>query len=406
MEHIRQNPLDAAFVQDPYPFYERARALGDIVWWDEYGLPIAVSHAAVNALLKDRRLGREIPQGDRRPVPPHLEAFFGVEAHSMLELEPPAHTRLRGNVLRAFTSARIQSMAPEIAQMADELISVFPVGSPFDLLAAFAEPLPVAVIAKLLGMPIEMAPSMREWSNRMVAMYQANRTRRIEEEANSAAAEFSDFVAQYIEERRQTPSDDLLTALIRAEEDGVRLSTEELITTVILLMNAGHEATVHAIGNGVTAILKSNTDRKILQPSFIADTVEEILRFDPPLHMFSRYVYEDCTLLGHRFSQGDEIACMLAAANRDPLLLPDPAVFDPTRPALQHLSFGAGIHFCVGAPLARLEMQIALPLLFARCPDVRLVGEPRYANTYHFHGFERLDVACNTLVTTVASSST
>ncbi|NRB00213.1 MAG: cytochrome P450 [Rhodobacteraceae bacterium] len=404
MERVSQNPQAPDFVQDPYPFYEHARALGEIVWWEEYNLPIAVSAKAVSAILKDRRMGRA-PISPNEP-PPHLKDFYAVEAHSMLELEPPTHTRLRGNVLRAFTSARVQAMAPEIAQIADDLIARFPKTGSFDLLEYYAEPLPVTVIAKLLGMPVERGNDMRRWSNQMVAMYQASRTRADEEAANTAAAEFSAFVREYIALRRNCPSDDLLTALIRAEEAGTRLSTDELVTTVILLMNAGHEATVHAIGNGVTTLLKLGTDRKALNPSFLAATVEELLRYDPPLHMFTRYVYEDFDVCGHHFSRGDQIACMLAAANRDPANYADPAVFDPTRPAMPNASFGAGIHFCVGAPLARLEMQVALPLLFARCPNLNLARDPKYSNTYHFHGLDQLTVSCATPTKAATVSST
>ena len=393
MEHVTQPPTQDSFLQDPYPFYERVRALGDIVWWEDYDLPVAVSHAAVTAVLKDRRLGREVPAEQRTSPPPHLIPFYAVEDNSMLELEPPRHTRLRGLVLRAFTSRRIQSMAPEISNIADDLIDGLPDG-PFDLLPSLARELPVVVIARLLGVPESMSSQLLSWSNAMVAMYQARRTPEIERRAGVAAHEFTEFLRGYVEERRSRPADDLITHLITAEEDGAHLSTDELISTAILLLNAGHEATVHTIGNGVRTILKTGMDLEALRPTWIEATVEEILRYDPPLHMFTRYVYEPLDLFGHRFKRGDQIGALLAAANRDPDIWADAGTFDPTRPPKTHLSFGAGIHFCLGAPLARLELQIALPLLFARCPDLRLVEPPRYGNLYHFHGLERLMVAC------------
>jgi cytochrome P450 len=390
LPRLSQAPTDPAFVQSPYAFYDRARAMGDLVLWEEYGLPMAVSHRAVSALLKDRRLGRE-PVAPPA-VPDHLAPFYTVEAHSMLELEPPRHTRLRALVLRAFTSRRIKALAPEIEALCHDLIDGFP-EAPFDLLAAYAQRVPVIVIARLLGVPEEMSDRLLAWSNAMVAIYQARRTRAIEDAAALAATEFSDFMRGHVDARRRRPADDLITHLIAAEEEGTRLTTDELITTCILLLNAGHEATVHTIGNGVKALLENRTPPDALAPHRVECTVEEILRHDPPLHLFTRHVYEEAEVFGHRFRRGDQVGLLLGAANRDPDVWPDPARFDPARPVQTNLSFGAGLHFCVGAPLARLELQVALPILFTRLPGLHLAEEPVYANLYHFHGLERLIVA-------------
>jgi cytochrome P450 len=389
MKTLVQSPTDPAFVQDPYPFYDRARAKVDLVVWEDYGLPMAVSHRAVSAVLKDRRLGREplVPP----PVAPHLAPFYAVEAHSMLELEPPRHTRLRGLVLRAFTSRRIRAMAPEVTALCHQLIDAFPEGG-LDLLPAYAQRVPVIVIARLLGVPEDISDRLLAWSNAMVGMYQARRTRAMEDAAATAAAEFSSFLRHYIDARRARPADDLISHLIAAEAEGERLSTDELISTCILLLNAGHEATVHTIGNGVKALLEARTPPDALAPDRIEATVEEILRFDPPLHLFTRHVYEEVEIFGHRLQRGDQVGCLLAAANRDPAVWTEPARFDPARPVTTNLAFGAGLHFCVGAPLARLELQIALPVLFARLPGLRLAAPPAYANLYHFHGLERLDI--------------
>lgn len=386
MQRFSQDPTDPAFVQDPYPFYERLRAAGDLAFWDDYALPCAVSHAAVQALLRDRRFGREVPAELAQPVPPHLAPFYAVEAHSMLELEPPRHTRLRGQVLRAFTSRRIAALGPEIAQLSHGLIDAFP-EEPFDLLPAFCQPLPVIVICRLLGVPDNMAPQFLAWSNAMVGMYQARRDRQMEDAAATAASEFSTFIADYAAERRRSPAGDLISELIAAEGD--RLSTEELVATCILLLNAGHEATVHTLGNGIKTLLETGTS---VTPDTAAPVTEEILRHDPPLHMFTRYAYEDVTLFGHDFRRGDQVALLLAAANRDPATWPEPARFDPARKQVASTSFGAGLHFCIGAPLARLELQTALPILFDRCPDLRPTRPPRYANLYHFHGLDALEV--------------
>ncbi|MEO0905166.1 MAG: cytochrome P450, partial [Pseudomonadota bacterium] len=198
---------------------------------------------------------------------------------------------------------------------------------------------------------------------------------------------FVDFMRGYIAKQRKTPTDDLISTLIAAEADGEKLSEDELITTCILLLNAGHEATVHTLGNGTKTLLEHGVT------DITEAVVEEVIRFDPPLHMFTRWVYEDVTLGDHSFKRGDQIACLLGSANRDPLAYDEPDIFDPSRKGPQNTSFGGGIHFCVGAPLARLETRIALEVLFARCPNLKLAGAPQYGDVYHFHGLERLMVS-------------
>ncbi|MEQ5868807.1 cytochrome P450 [Sagittula sp. NFXS13] len=388
MLRLSQSPTDPAFVQDPYPFYDRLRAGGDMAFWTEYDMPCAVSHRAVSSLLRDRRFGREIPPELAQPIPDHLVAFYSIESHSMLELEPPRHTRLRGLVTRAFTSRRVAALEPDIARRTHALIDALPEETA-DLIPTLCQPLPVEVICTLLGVPDSHARDLLRWSNAMVAIYQARRDRAVEDAASAAAAEFTAFLTDLIAHRRKRPTDDLLTHLIAAEEEGDRLSTEELIATVVLLLNAGHEATVHTLGNGLARLL---ADGHRVSPENAVQTVEEILRHDPPLHMFTRYAYEDVTVFDHSFKRGDQVALLLGAANRDPDLWPDPHRFDPTRTAQQNTSFGAGLHFCVGAPLARLELTTALPILFDRLPDLRLAKAPSYANLYHFHGLEALHV--------------
>lgn len=385
MQTLQQSPTDPKFVQNPYPFYASARATGDLFYWDNYQMPMACTAASVNAILRDRRFGRE--PIEPLDIPDHLTEFYAVEAHSMLELEPPRHTRLRGLVLRAFTSRRIKALAPEIDTLAHQLIDQFPKGD-FDLLPNFAQHLPVIIIARLLGVPEDMSDQLLKWSNAMVRMYIAGRSRADEDAANQAAKDFTAFLKGYIDARRSEPRDDLITHLIAAEEDGDRLSTDELITTCILTLNAGHEATVHTIGNGVKALL----ERGLNWPEDTDATVEEIMRFDPPLHMFTRYAYEEMEVFGHTFRPGDMVGLLLASANHDAKIWDTPEVFDPVRAVRPHAAFGGGLHFCVGAPLARLELQRALPVLFERCPNLSLVEPPRYADSYHFHGLERLMV--------------
>lgn len=253
------------------------------------------------------------------------------------------------------------------------------------------------MIARLLGVSEAAAPDLLGWSHAMVAMYQARRDRAVEDRANAAARDFADFLTREIARRRTDPGDDLLSHLIAAEAEGDRLSGPELIATAVLLLNAGHEATVHAIGNGVAAILGAGVDPAALfaGPEATAATVEEILRFDPPLHLFTRIAREEVEIFGHRFAPGDTVGCLLAAANRDPGRFAEPGRFAPERfrtaaRAPAQLAFGAGIHFCVGAPLARLELALALPALFARWPRIRLAAPLRFADRYHFRGLETL----------------
>ncbi|MEM9341939.1 MAG: cytochrome P450 [Pseudomonadota bacterium] len=388
MQAVRQSPTDPSFVQDPYPFYDRARALGDVVFWNDYNMPMATSHRAVMQVLKHRQMGRTplVPP----EVPDHLRPFYAIEDHSMLELEAPRHTRLRRLVLHAFTSRRVAALAPDIEQIAQTLLDAAPQDA-FDLLPVYAQRLPVIVIARLLGVPETMSDQLLGWSNAMVGMYQARRTRQMEDAAAAAATEFSTFLRKHIDERRTTPADDLITHLIAAEDDGDKLTPNEMIATCILLLNAGHEATVHTLGNGVKAILDHQA-----QAALNSDpdrTVEEILRYDPPLHLFTRHVYEDTEICGHPLKRGDEVGALLASANRDPLFAEDPNRFAPLRPASKHSAFGAGIHFCVGAPLARLELRVALKALFDRLPNLTLAERPSYANLYHFHGLACLKVS-------------
>jgi cytochrome P450 len=393
MQRLSQSPRDPAFIQDPYPFYDRARAAGPLFLWRDYGFPCAAGYDAVGSLLRDRRLGREPPAELRPPRPAHLADFHALDDISMLDREPPAHTRLRALVLRAFTSRRIAALGPEIAALAHDLLDAAD-GPQIDLLPAFAERLPVVVIARLLGVPEDMADRLLAWSHAMVAMYQARRDRAVEDAANAAARDFAAFLRGYVEARRADPRDDLITHLIAAEADGARLSTDELIATCVLLLNAGHEATVHAIGNGVRAILTAGADpaRLFAGPDATEATVEEILRFDPPLHLFTRIAREDLELHGVRLRRGDTVGCLLAAAGRDPARFPDPGRFAARPGAPAQLAFGAGIHFCVGAPLARLELATALPVLFARLPGLAFAEAPVFADRYHFRGLERLVV--------------
>jgi unspecific monooxygenase len=244
----------------------------------------------------------------------------------------------------------------------------------------------------MLGVPVEHVPQLLDWSHRMVAMYQFNPSRQTEDDAVAATIAFSAFLRTCIAARRTAPCDDILSLLLSAGEAGDRLTEDELVASAILLLNAGHEATVHAIGDAVAAILGARLDPTALfaTPEDTAAVIEELLRFDPPLHLFTRYALEPVEIAGARLARGDRIGLLIGSANRDPEVFTDPDRLEPARTPKPHLAFGAGIHFCIGAPLARLELQVALPILFRRLPELRLVEPIRYADRFHFHGLEAL----------------
>ncbi len=396
--HGSLDARDPAFFQDPYPAFEAIRAATPVFFWEQYGLWCFLDAGDVHALFRDKRFGREILHVATREelglaeVPERLLPWHEVDRLSMLDREPPVHTRLRTLVNRAFVSRQVEKLRPRIAALANELVDRFEANGEVDLIEAYATPIPVIVIAELLGVPTERAGDLLDWSHKMVAMYQFSRTRAVEDAAVAATEAFVAYLKEVIAERRRNPADDLVSTLIAAEEQGERLTQDELIATVILLLNAGHEATVHGIGNGVKAILESGLDPATLFASEAAAeaTAEECLRFDPPLHFFSRYALEDCDYAGISLKKGDSVGLVLGAANRDPARFADAARFDPARPAAAHFAFGGGIHFCIGAPLARLELQVALPILFERLPGLRLAAPPRYRDSYHFHGLEAL----------------
>lgn len=397
---VSLDPRDAVFVQDPYPAYRALREQAPVFRWDDLGHWCFARHDAVSALLRDRRFGRQILHVATREElgwtepPPHLEPFLAFERHSLLELEPPAHTRLRTLINRPFLARIGDPLRPALRRIAADCLDRAPSDRPWDLLAHYAEPLPVRAITHVLGMPDEIGPQMLAWSHDMVAMYQARRDEAVERAAARAAEAFSACIREQVARRRRSPGEDLVSELLRSEVDGDRLGEDELVTAVMLFLIAGHEATVHAIGNGVRALLTAGLDgpAAFATPASAARHVEELLRLDAPLHLFTRFALEDAEVEGVRLRRGETIGLLLGAANRDPARFPEPDRLDPARSPNPHVSFGGGLHFCLGAPLARLELQEAFAVLFERRPALRLAGEARFRDTYHFRGLERLPV--------------
>ncbi len=394
LPHRSADPRDPGLYSDPYRWYTEIHDSGATTFfWEEYGFWCVAGFDDANALLRDRRFGRApgLPERTER-----IENWWETERWSLLAIDPPEHTQMRGLVNRAFLSRRIELLRPRIRELADDLIDGFADAGTVDLLPHYAAPLPAIVIAEMIGLPAEMAPQLLAWSNSMVKMYMFGVDAAVEVEADRAAEEFVAHLTDVLAERRAEPRPDLLSHMLDAEIDGERLTDAEVIATTILLLNAGHEATVHTTGNAVTTILRSGLDPAEL---FATDeqtdaTVEECLRFDAPLHLFTRYALEDVEFDGGpTLRRGDQIGIMLGAANRDPRRFERPDTFDPFRPDGGNVSFGAGIHFCIGAPLARLELATSLGLLFDRLPGLRLTGSPAYRDIFHFHGLDAVDVA-------------
>lgn len=390
-----------AFYSDPNRVYAALHASCPTFYWEEQKQWFFTGYDHVNGLLRDRRFGRQILHIATReelgmPEPcPHTRHFDAAEAHSLLELEPPEHTRLRTLVNRAFVSRHVEKMKPEIETLANRLIDGFEKDGKTELLSSFADIIPVTMIARMIGIPEEMGPQLLKWSHDYVGMYMFKRNRADEEAADRSAREFADYVRGMIAERRANPRDDLLTHMIHTEHKGQFLTEDELISTTIVLLNAGHEATVHQIGNSVRIILESglSTAEMFRDEATTERTVEETLRICAPVHIFQRYCLEPAEIDGVTFKRGDKVSLILAAANLDPLKFTDPLSFNPERNEAPNLSFGAGIHFCIGAPLARLELNIVLPLLFRRLAGVKLAAQPKVKDVYHFHGLERLDLS-------------
>ena len=382
---------DPDVVADPYPHLARLRAAAPTAWHSGLGLWLASSHEACGAVLRDRRLGRVF-----RARTPEVDwdTFNWLHADSILDSEPPKHTRLRRLVAGAFGRGHVARLAPRIEELAAGLLARLSDAGEFDVIEGYAEPLPVLVIAELLGVPESDRGLLRPWSQDIVKMYEVDRTPEQEAQAQQASAEFSAYLDQLAVDRVANPGEDLLTDLVQARDGSDRLSARELVATAVLLLNAGHEASVNGFGNGLHSWLQS-TPRPVVDvedDAAVARLAEEFLRHDSPLHLFERTAKEPAEVAGIRLEPGEKVAALLGAANRDPAVFPDPDRFDPRRDPNPHLAFGAGIHFCIGAPLARLELQIALRTLLRRHPDLELV-RARHRPTFVLRGFEQLVVS-------------
>ena len=383
------------FVADPYPVLaeERLRCRFDGVeaaWHEPTGMWLTFTHAAANAVLRNRRLGR-IWTG-REPAD-YLEPFNLLHRNQMMENEPPQHTRLRRIVAGAFNRGHVERLRPRVRLLARTLLADVD-RSGFDVVGEYAEPLPVLVIAELLGVDPSTATQLRVWSQAIVRMYEPSPSPEVVDAAVSAAQVFADLVREVARQCAASPRNDLISDLVRSSvlvsdpTDDQPLTEDEVVASAVLLLNAGHEASVNVFGNGLVGFLRSGA---LVSTSSTAGSVEllveEMLRFDSALQLFERTATQDVDVAGVQVRKGKKIAALLGAANRDPDAFEAPDEFRADRDPNPHLAFGAGLHFCVGSPLARMELAESLALLLDEMPDLRLAGEPESRGTFVLHGY-------------------
>jgi cytochrome P450 len=396
MADVHFNPMDPEFVADPYPTYHRLRA-DDPVHHSPLGFWVLTRYEDVVAVLRDPRLAKEA-------IAAFVAARFGVALPpglglSMLDRDPPDHTRLRGLVSKAFTPRVVEGLRPRVQQIVDGLLARVEGAGAMDLIEQFAYPLPVIVICEMLGVPVEDHERFRAWGLDIARGLDAILLPPDSEVARRSAAArhaLADYFRGLIAERRASPREDLLSALIAAEEAGDKLSEDELLATCILLLVAGHETTVNLIGNGALALLRHPDQLRRLResPGLIASAVEELLRYDGPVQRTARIPSEDVTIGGRTIGKGEMVMPFIGAADRDPVQFPDPDRLDIGRADNRHVAFGWGIHFCLGAPLARVEGQIAIGTLVQRLPKLALATEkPEYRQSLTLRGLKSLPVA-------------
>ncbi len=373
---------DPDFVADPYPFFAEERRRHAIAWHEPSGTYLTFDHPSVSAVQRNRDLGRV--WHDREPAA-YLEPFNLLHRHQMMEHEPPEHTRLRRPVAAAFNRGHIERLRPRVQELAAELLAAVD-GASFDAVGDFAEPLPVLVISELLGVPRSHAPQLRDWSQAIVRMYEPAPSAEVVAAAVAAAQDFAALVRELADERRTEPRDDLISDLVATD-----LSPDEVVASAVLLLNAGHEASVNVFGNGLVALL----ERGLRPADDVALTVEEMLRFDAALQLFERTATAPVTIGEVTIQPGQKVAALLGAANRDPAVFADADAVDVRRDPNPHLAFGVGVHFCLGAPLARMELAESLSALFAAYPDLRLDGEPESRGTFVLRGYRSVPVTAN-----------
>ncbi len=385
------------FRANPYPAYAHLlqRDVYQVKYegWTDY---VVTQYDHVSALLRDPRLIRTGMVDSSWTPPENWLPYFQMLDHWMLMRNPPDHTRLRGLVNKAFTPAAINLLRARIEQIADALIDALPAHGVFDLIGAYAFELPVRVIADMLGVPVADRDRFKQWSNALAAAIDFSEHAAVLDAAAQSAREMTVYMRGLIAEKRARPTDDILSGMIQAEEQGDRLSEDEVIANCGLLLFAGHETTVNLIGNGVYTLLRhpDQLERLKNDSTLLPGAVEEILRYESPVQATTRYASEDIQVGADTLPAGVNVTLVMAAANRDPRHFTCPERFDIARNEARHQTFGGGIHYCVGAPLARMEGQIGLAKFFARLPDLRLAGDVfEWRDNFILRGLKALQVS-------------
>jgi cytochrome P450 len=392
------NPLSPEFIRDPYPHYERLRTT-DPMHLTPFGAYVASRHAEVSLVMRDKRFGKDYIERTKRRYGPQImeEPVFRSMSHWMLQQDPPDHTRLRGLVVKAFTARRVEDMRPRIQEIVDQTLDRIAPQGHMDLIEDFAFRLPVTIICDMLGIPEEHREVFYTSSRDGGRLLDPVPLTKAEiEQANAGNLMAQMYFQQLFELRRKNPGDDLTTQLVQAEEDGSKLSNDELTANIILLFGAGHETTVNLIGNGLLALYRNPDQLALLKanPDLISNAIEEFLRYDSSVQLTGRVALEDIEDLGgKKIPKGESVLCLLGSANRDPAVYPDrPDRLDLTRPKIRPLSFGGGIHLCLGAQLARIEAEVAISTLLRRLPDLKLdnAENPEWRPTFVLRGLKNL----------------
>lgn len=390
------DPRDRAFLINPYPTYRRMLEEAPR-YRTPYGGWILSRHADCMVILEHPAMSHDPTKAETRAFGPNRQ-FQMQGQRSFLSMDPPDHTRLRGLVSKAFTRTVVERLRPRMQEIVDRAIDEHQGSGEMEIIEDLAYPLPVQIICDMLGVPAEDSDQFKEWSRILTRGLDPEREVPPEEMQRrmEAGVALTMFLRDLVDERRKNPLDDLISELIAVEEQGDKLTGEELIATLRLLLIAGHETTVNLIGNGVLQLLRHRSEFERLRDdkSLAKTAVEEVLRFDPPVLFTGRTAIEDIDLGAITIRKGENASILIGAANRDPEVFEDPERFDIGRAKNPHLAFGLGIHFCLGAPLARVEGQIALTTLARRLPQMELeIDEPEYREHIVLRGLRALPVS-------------
>jgi unspecific monooxygenase len=389
--------LDPNFIEDPYPHLKTLRESSPLHKDLNSDLVLVTRFEDVKGVQTSKAFSSSEPEDSNtfkrsNESSENYPYFWKTEEFSLLNLEGQLHGDLRGLVAKAFSTRQVQELRPFMEAKSEELLNNLR-GNSFDLLADYAQPYSVSVIGKLLGVPEEQYDNFLDWSNKIVKMYDLEVSSESSEEAEQAAKDFYYYISELIDIKSKDPDDDMISRLSQVTENNQKLTKDQIICTVILLLNAGHEATVNTIGNSIVALNQNNISTKNLNTRYeIKKIIEELIRWDSPLQFFQRWVLEDTSLGGFDLKKNSKIAILLGSANRDELAFKNAEIINFERDNLSHTSFGGGVHFCLGAHLARLELEVSLTNLFKN--EISLVDKPVRTGAFGIRGYKEITVVC------------